>query len=216
MARSSGWLDDVVSAAVNGSTPLIIAVCDNPVMAQDLVSWLESAVPMVEPYRTVVITAEGLDEHLRGAEPTPITKVYLVNDATQGTTDEIQNRWVSWNTHRDLLRTVLGSTAPSSRAVFICTTLRMPEVAICAPDLLSVAEIITVTEEPFLDDFADPAHTKALRDAKRELEQRHRMSTEQFVDALLRGESPNLSAADCRRWEAIAEALREKSPSNGT
>ncbi len=215
MARSSGWLDDVVSTAVFGSTPLIVAVCNNPVMAEDLVSWLESAVPMVEPYRTVVITAEELDEQLgRTAEPTSPTMVYLVKDATEGTTDEIQSRWISWNTRRDLLREFLGSTEPSSRVVLICTDLRMSEVAICAPDLLSVAETITVTEEPFVDDLSDPKQTEAFHAAKQELEKRHGMTTEQFVDALLRGESLNLPAADCRRWEAIAEALREVPPPN--
>lgn len=206
----SGWFDDVTFAVGFGSSPLVVAVCQNLHHAAELRQWLAEGIPAMTSLRVVELQAEAVHRIFREAEPSPTA--WLIPDAAEGDDEQLRTRWHALNLARDRLRTAL-LVHPEVRQVlvFVVTVPRMPLIAAQAPDLLSVAELMTVDEEPFAANHTDSSLIETYRVVLRDMEQLYSISTDELQDRLFdRLPLPaNLSQVDLNRWKAAAEVLRK-------
>ena len=203
----SASFDDVAYAALSGT--VVVAVCADLVECEALADWLDSAVPACasEPVgviRLALVEARSAVERPSGSQR---RTVVVVEDATSGPDAEVVGRWAHWNVSREALLEKL-SRARSS-VVLLATARRMPDVATVAPELLSVAHVLTVDERAFSVDAADCAMVQEFRKVRSELEQRYGISSTTLVDRLFQREPPAIPAEDLTRWQAVVEALRE-------
>jgi len=137
---------------------------------------------------------------------------WLVPDAAEGDDDLLRTRWHLLNLARDRLRAALLVSGERRHVlVFLVTVPRMPLIAAEAPDLLSVAEVMTIDEEPFAATAADVLVVATYRALVAELERRYGLRTEELQDRLFdRQPLPDsLSQTDLNRWKAAAEVLRK-------
>ncbi len=208
-SKTTAGPDDVAWAAVAGAVPMTLAVCQDPAAATQLVTWLRHAVPNLSDSTVAQVPAARLlgqvDTWQLPSDPT----VVLVPDAADGSSTEVPQRWSEWNVSRDRVLNALRC-APSRRSlVLVATQARMPEISLAAPDILSVAQVITVSDEPFAVDANDEEVVQTYRKARDELESRHGFKTSEFIRKLQRREEHGIDLVDSKRWQAIAEALRE-------
>jgi hypothetical protein len=205
----SGWLDDVAAVAISGSSPIALAVCQDLHGVQQAREWLQSAIPTLTEAHVEEVPASSLRAHLQ-AHPSPDGRtVWVVHDAAEGSSEELQARWQELNLLRDWLTETLRSHEPRSSLVFLTTVTRMPEISRHAPDLLAVAQVITVSEDPFVVDPRDASMVDSFRRACGELEARYGLSTSELVRRLLDREPTGVPEPDLSRWRSLAEALRE-------
>ena len=78
-----------------------------------------------------------------------------------------------------------------------------------APDLLSVATVLSVTDEPFAASETQLGVINAYRRDIEELEQRHGITTEEFISRLLAREPMAIAEEDVARWRSACEVLRK-------
>ena len=209
MDEASGWFDDVAFAAAQGPSPLVIAVCRQLHQAAELQAWLRSAIPaMAAMTVSNVCAAEVLTSFVRAPQA---ATAWIVSDAASGTDPELAARWQGFNQAREILRAQLLSHDEFRQAlVFLVTVSRMPLICAQAPDLLSVAETITVTEEPFAVGADDASLVAAYKRAVSELETKYGLSTDELQDRLFDREPlpAGLSQVELNRWNAASQALR--------
>ncbi|HYO51187.1 hypothetical protein [Archangium sp.] len=205
----SGWLDDVAAVAISGSSPITLAVCQDLHGVQQAREWLQSAIPSLTKAHVEEVPASSLRVRLQ-APPSPNGRtIWCVYDAAEGSSEELQARWQEFNLLRDQLTGTLRSHEPRSSLVFLTTVTRMPEISRHAPDLLAVAQVITVSEEPFVVDPRDTLMVDSFRQASSELEARYGLSTSELARRLLDREPTGVPEPDLSRWRSLAGALRE-------
>jgi hypothetical protein len=205
----SGWLDDVAAVALSGSSPVTLAVREDLHGVQQAREWLQSAIPSLADAHVEEVPARSLWERLQEPSPSASRTIWVVHDAAEGDSEELQARWERLNLLRDRLTELLRSPEPRASVVFLTTVTRMPEIARHAPDLLAISQVITVSEEPFAVDPRDTSMMERFQQACRELEARHGLSTHEVVRRLLAREPPGVPEPDLSRWRSLAQALRE-------
>ena len=205
----SGWLDDVAAVAISGGSPLTLAVCQDLHGVQQARDWLQSALPSLSKAHVNEVPTSSLWARIQAPPSSDDLTVWVVYDAAEGSAEELQARWRQLNLLRDRLTELLRSPEPRSSLVFLTTVTRMPEIARHAPDLLAVAQVVTVSEEPFAVDPRDTSMVHSFRQACRELEARYGLSTSELVHRLLDREPTGVPEPDLSRWRSLAEALRE-------
>jgi hypothetical protein len=205
----SGWLDDVASVAVSGSSPITLAVCQDLHGVQQAREWLQSAIPSLTEAHVDEVPASSIRARLQARASPDGRTVWVVYDAAEGSFEELQARWQELNLLRDWLTETLRSLEPRASLVFLITVTRMPEISRHAPDLLAVAQVITVSEDPFAVDPRDTSMVDSFRQACGELEARYGLSTTELVRRLLDREPTGVPEPDLSRWRSLAQALRE-------
>jgi hypothetical protein len=203
----SGWLDDVAAVAVSGSSPITLAVCQDLHGVQEAREWLRSAIPSLTRGHVEEVSVSSLWARLQS--PAAGLTIWVVYDAAEGNTEELQVRWEGLNLRRDWFTETLRSQKPRNTVVFLATVTRMPEIARHAPDLLAVSQVITVSEEPFAVDPRDTSMLERFQQSCRELEARHGLSTHELAVRLLERKPTGVPEPDLSRWRALAQALRE-------
>lgn len=204
----SGWLDDVAAVAISGSSPITLAVCQDLHGVKQARDWLQSAIPTLTEGHVHEVPASSLSDLQAPSAPDGQT-VWVVYDATEGSSEELQARWQELNLLRDRLTETLRAHEPRSSLVLLTTVTRMPEISRHAPDLLAVAQVITISEEPFVVNPRDASMVDSFRRACSELEARYGLSTNELVRRLLDREPTGVPEPDLSRWRSLAEALRE-------
>jgi hypothetical protein len=210
MTQPSGWFDDVAFAAAFGPTPLLVAVCANLQQSKELLEWLLSAIPSVASMVVREIPAEDVPAKLPDNNEQSV--VWVIPDAAEGADDGLEARWQRWNRAREVLRMKLSQeNGPRQALVFLATVPRMPLISVSAPDLISVAETMTVEDEPFSVPREDAALVATYQRVVVELEKHYGLSTEELQDRLFdRTPLPSgLTQPDLSRWKAAAEVLRK-------
>jgi hypothetical protein len=205
---ASGSFDDVAAAAVNGVAPFIVAVCEDLGMCHRLAAWIETAVPALGVKQVRRCRSQELEAAAIAGSPAR-DRILVVDDAGTGDDAEVSRRWRSWNAGRERLRFRLGAPSLGNSVVFLVTRRRMPEIVGCAPDLLSVAHLITASEDPFALGRDHGETLEAFLRARRTLEDLYGLSTEEVIRRLFEREPIDVPSIDLNRWSAIAEALRE-------
>ncbi len=207
----TGWFDDVTFAVGFGPSPLVVAVCQNLHQAGELHRWLLDGIPAMASLRVEELRAAAVLPTVTATAELPPT-AWLVPDAAEGDDDLLRTRWHLLNLARDRLRAALLVGGERRHVlVFLVTVPRMPLIAAEAPDLLSVAEVMTIDEEPFAATAADVLVVDTYRALVAELERRYGLRTEELQDRLFdRQPLPDsLSQTDLNRWKAAAEVLRK-------
>ena len=210
MDEPSGWFDDVALAAAHGPALIIVAVCKDSYQSGELQTWLRSAIPSMVSMIVREVRAEEIPGALIEAPNEPTA--WIIPNAAEGDDNQLASRWQSWNQARELLRTSLLAHGDRRQAlVFLVTIPRMPLISALATDLLSVAETMTVDEEPFSVGTEDAPLIASYQRVLRELEQKHGVSTDDLQNRLFdRMPLPDgLSQVELNRWKAAAEALRK-------
>jgi hypothetical protein len=205
----SGWLDDVAAVAVSGGSPITLAVCQDLHGVQEGREWLQSAIPSLADAQVEDVAASSLGARLQSPPSSTGRTTWVIYDAAEGNDEELQSRWEGLNLLRDRLTEALRSREPRNSVVFLTTVTRMPEIARHAPDLLAVAQIVTVSEEPFAVDPRDTPMMERFQQSCRELEGRYGLSTHELARRLLEREPTGVPEPDLSRWRALAQALRE-------
>jgi hypothetical protein len=209
-SEPSGWFDDVAFAAGQGPSPIIIAVCRDLHQASELQTWLRSTIPAMAVMTVQEVHAKDLLGVL--AQESNARTTWIVTDAAEGNDAQLTETWRVWNSARDILRShLLVQPARPHCLVFLVTVTRMSLIAGQAQDLLSVAEIMTVDEEPFAVSAQDRALIEVYQRIIEQLEKKHSLSTEELQNRLFdRSPLPkSLSQTDLNRWKVAAEALRK-------
>ena len=210
IGESSGWFDDVALAAGLGLSPIIVAVCRDLHQSGELQTWLRSAIPAMVSMHIREVHAQDIPDALATVPDAPTA--WIVTDAAEGSDTHLAAQWQTWNHAREILRAYLLSHSDRRQAlIFLVTEPRMPLIGASALDLLSVAETMTVDEEPFAVGKQDKRLVEAYQRVLRELEQRHGCSTEELQNRLFDREPLplSLSQVELNRWKAAAEALRK-------
>jgi hypothetical protein len=213
-ASPTGWFDDVAMAAASGYE-IVIAVCEDLNDRDELAEWLVSAIPALKlrEIDTIETSASELLRVVTEHEASQRCVTFVVADASEGDEETLTSRWAEWNKQRELLRDRLKAVdAPASVALLV-TTSRMPEIVSIAPDLLSVAHVITVMSDPFAVDPADEELIRELELVQADLEGTYGMSTDEFVERVLARDLPTIPTEDVSRWRALAGILRNVSES---
>ncbi|MFY0523465.1 hypothetical protein ACN28I_09890 [Archangium gephyra] len=205
----SGWLDDVAAIAISGGSPITLAVCQDLHGVQQAREWLQSAIPSLTEAHVNEVPASSLQARLQTHPSLECRTVWCVYDAAEGSSEELQARWRELNLLRDWLTDTLRSHEPRASLVFLTTVTRMPEISRHAPDLLAVAQVITVSEDSFAVDPSDTSMVDSFRRGCIELEARYGMSTSELVRRLLDREPTGVPEPDLSRWRSLSEALRE-------
>lgn len=209
------WFDDVAARAVHGDTPILIAVCRDPHMAGALCEWLDVAIPALGELIVKRLAAVDVAAQVEqvGRESQAIALV--VPDATLASDAELRQRWRRWNLQRDALRTDLVATAtetvpPRRVLILVCTELPFRLIADQARDLISVAEVMPVLDEPPALDPGDTALVSQYRQVIDELEAHYRVSTADVMQRIYdRAPLPaELAESDLHRWQDAAQLLR--------
>jgi len=207
----SGWFEDVCWAVANGPTPIVLAVCADLTALRRLVEWLRAGVPSLAPSSVREIAPDQLlqliEELDDGAE-----RVAFVVDASGGDDAALASRWSAWNLARERIREGLQAPPRRNVLVLLVTLTRMEDVARCAPDLLSISTVLTVSEEPFAVTADDDELLDVYRQDQAALEQRYGLTTDEVMAKLIQREPVTIPAEDLRRWEEIAQALRALPP----
>lgn len=213
------WFDDVAQGAVRGETPILCAVCSDPLKAGELCDWLETAVPAFDEEMTVErISSDQLVQRVEraGTEARPVTLV--VEDSTQADDKTLEERWHHWNLSRDALRAgLLAPPEGTKRTVVLIATegpFRQVASRNYAGDLLSLTTVMTVDDTPPAIDPEDRSLYEAYLSAARELEAKYPLSTEEFVHRLYDREPlPDaMPKEDIARWRDVAQRLRGSLP----
>ena len=210
-SEATGSPDDVAWAAIAGAG-ITLAVSEDPKAAKDLAGWLQHAVPNLEATKVARVPAEDLIERLEKSPLQTDSTVMLVPDAADGDTAKVEQRWSLWNSARDRMLAALREGSAKRSIVLLATRTRMPEISRAAPDLLAVAQVVTVSDEPFAVSPNEEDLVKSYRLARDELERRYGFSTAEFIDKLRLREAHGVEPDDVNRWQAVAEALRKVDP----
>jgi hypothetical protein len=208
-ATPSVWFDEAASAAASGAARLLIVVAQDLPMVRELSNWLQSAIPT---FTQVEVERVASREFMRaiGQSDIPTKRsVLVVSDAAEGDPETLRQRWLEWNGARDRIRTYLTEVRAGSSAVFLVTRERMDEICEAAADLISVAEVLTVADEPIAVRAEDEELVNDYRLAIRELEGQYGMRTADLLKKLLAREPVAVPPPDLARWKAAAQALRE-------
>ncbi|MEK7705453.1 MAG: hypothetical protein AAB426_10875 [Myxococcota bacterium] len=214
-AFRSGWFEDVASAVALGVTPIIVAVCESTFEAEQAAAWVESSLRSQAPWRTVRIGPNEVPEGIAAtlSEHAKERVAVLVLGATNGTDEAVRERWSQWNVARERLRDTLRASSFHGALVLFAVAPAMVVAVDAAPDLLAVAQVISVDTEPFRVTNDDPSVGDVFRLACQQLESAYGITTREVLSRLRRREATGVSADDLRRWKAIAAALRDPEPS---
>lgn len=212
-AHSTGWLDDVAVAAVRGNAPFVFAVVPTAVELGEVVDWLRSAAPSVGDSDVRVSMAESLGD-IDGAKDNSLHEVFIIKEEPVSDQDAAK-KWQALNLLRERLAAGLGPHPAKDTIVFVVTEETMRRLAQHAPDLLSVSEVISVTQEPFAVEATDGQLLAAYQAALGELESKYGISTREMVRRVTAREDPGVPPEDVARWLAAAQALRNVSNEEG-
>ncbi len=204
---ATGWYDDAAAAAVFGPIRIVVAVTANRAVSEELVEWLDSAIPALAPWRVWRVQATELLDVVTAEAGDSRPGVWVVSDAWRGDNHALRARWASWNRARERIHTAVAEGRRG--IVFACTVPRMEEVARAAPDLLAVADVFTAQDEP-LDALQSGGDVvEAYRRVLTELETRYGLRSDELAQRLMdRTPRAEVIPHDLARWTRALEALR--------
>lgn len=207
------WFDEIAQEVTEGPYPIVVAVCEDDNQASQLCEWLDIAVPAFAPMRVERVSADDLLVVVEKASQSSDSVALVVGDATKCSDVELTNRFTRWNMARDALRVHLRSEEKLTvrRTLILVVSLRpFRDVAADARDLLSIAHVMTVADEPIAYDPSDEELVQTEEVVISEFETKHGVTTGQMLaslyeDAALPVEVP---PADLRRWQLAEQRLR--------
>ncbi|MBI5366322.1 MAG: hypothetical protein HZA54_04740 [Planctomycetes bacterium] len=206
----SGWLDELAYAAVVPGAPLIVSVCDDLSAIETAARWLTSAIPSLAGCRVIEVPAVELPMRIETEPEGAAPHAYLVTDAALGVEVDLRARWTAWDGLRDRFVAALRHGELRNHLVLFATAGRMAEIAEAAPHLLAVAQVITLSGEPIALGQEDADMVRVFRRVEAQLQAKYGMDTATLIGKVMQREPTNVLPADLARWEAVAQALRER------
>lgn len=194
---TTGWANDVAELCATAPAGTIVIAASADLHARaELREWLESSIPAYGGRSAILVDAAcGTFQD---------ASVLIVEDPSD-TDSEVLARWESRNRQRDRDRELLAES--NSVRCYLVSTARLPQAFHAAPDLASLAVVVTVGSEPWRAHGTDAeSDLERVRDT---LEETYGMTTTEFVSRLTSGRPMEVPLVARTRWRWLAQALRK-------
>lgn len=207
------WFDEIAQEVTEGPYSIIVPVCEDDYQASQLCEWLDVAVPAFAPMRVERVSADDLLVVVEQASQSSDSVALIVGDATKCSDAELSNRFTRWNMARDALRVHLRSEEkPTVRRTLVLVVSHRPfrSVAADTRDLLSIAHVMTVSDEPIAFDPSDQELVQPEEALIAEFEAKHGLTTEQMLASLYENLALPVAVPpeDIHRWQLAEQRLR--------